>query len=315
MKTASIAILCAAALPALAITRWNYGHPVGNNRPGHSSDSLSHGSKEKQDKAKRLAPSEKRAQEKAVEKRIAATQARKVELPADPKRLLKNVNFDARISSLCGYELGTVYRGPVRDRVNDEGEIVVVEKLRKPFRTCTNVMLTYSSKTFGLYRIRIFSDPMTFKKMSPEAAKTELDAMAAAFSAKFPDKIKAWEKIPSVGHFAVFASPKKPKPVNNQPGAPVPPGAQVPPAPPKPPAAQNPFGLMPSTVGQTLKINSLDAVVSHTLLKNTAPSASEKGIAFSVELVDSAIDEYDSFVKPSAPPPKAMPRKADIDAL
>jgi len=124
------------------------------------------------------------AAKKARNKKVSSN---KVELPNGAKPLGYPINTSQRIDTLCGYELGTIIKVPVRPTIDNEGNILVVERLRKPFRKCTQVTLHYSSVNHALYGIELFSEGDV--KMSQDEAWDELKEMAKALKSKFNDKI------------------------------------------------------------------------------------------------------------------------------
>ena len=100
------------------------------------------------------------------------------------------VNLNARIVSLCGYEIGTIVKVGRNAVLDNDGDIVVKEKLKKPFRACTHVELRYSKLNHALYSIRVFSPAQ--RKMDDEAAWKEMKVITDAVNAKFGTKIRSW---------------------------------------------------------------------------------------------------------------------------
>jgi len=124
-------------------------------------------------------------------KRTAQIKVKKLELPQDAKDYVgRPIKSECRITSLCGYEPGKIAPKVSRPTVDDNGDIIVTEKLKKPFRMCNRATLRYSAKNSALYSIHLFSDPQS--KLDENAAWEELTLMTEAFSAKFGDKISKW---------------------------------------------------------------------------------------------------------------------------
>lgn len=124
-------------------------------------------------------------------KRTAQIKVKKLEFPQGAKDYIgRTIKPECRIDSLCGYEPGKIAPKVSRPTVDDNGDIIVTEKLKKPFRLCNRVTLRYSAKNSALYSIRLFSDPQS--KLDENAAWEELTSMTEAFSAKFGDRITKW---------------------------------------------------------------------------------------------------------------------------
>ena len=124
-------------------------------------------------------------------KRTAQIKVKKLELPQDAKDYAgRPIKSECRITSLCGYEPGKIAPKVSRPTVDDNGNIIVTEKLKKPFRMCNRATLRYSAKNSALYSIRLFSDPQS--KLDENAAWEELTLMTEAFNAKFGDRISKW---------------------------------------------------------------------------------------------------------------------------
>ena len=103
------------------------------------------------------------------------------------------INLKARIGSLCGHEIGTIAKVGRNTVLDANGNIVVTERLKKPFRLCTHVELKYSKVNHALYSIRIFSPAQ--RKMDDDAARKEVNGMIDALTAKFGEKISSWGRI------------------------------------------------------------------------------------------------------------------------
>lgn len=111
----------------------------------------------------------------------------KIEMPEGAERGGIPVDFTGRIDSLCGYEIGAVAKASWRPKLDEDGNIVVTERLKKPFRKCTHVELKYSKVNHALYSIRLFAPAQ--KKVSDEDALAEVEAMADALATKFSGKL------------------------------------------------------------------------------------------------------------------------------
>lgn len=128
------------------------------------------------------------AKDAAVKKaRTKNVSHKKVEMPEGSKHLGYPIDNKSRIESLCGHELGQVVKVPVRPTLDDKGNILITQRLKKPFRKCTQVTLSYSHVNHALYGIKLFSEGD--KKMSEGDAWQELETMADAIKAKFGDRI------------------------------------------------------------------------------------------------------------------------------
>lgn len=113
-----------------------------------------------------------------------------IEIPEDAKDVYgRLIQLDDRIAELCGYELGKIARKTDHPKVDENGDIIVTEKLRKPFRRCTHVTLKYSAKNGALYSIRLFSEPQ--KKVNDSAAWKEVQSMHNALKEKFATKVSS----------------------------------------------------------------------------------------------------------------------------
>ena len=142
------------------------------------------------DSARQLKPAG--ASDKIVnaQKKSQTITASKIEFVEGTKFRTIPVNVNARIVSLCGYEIGTIVKVGRNSVLDNQGNIVVTEKLRKPFRACTHVELKYSKTNHALYSIRVFSPAQ--RKMDDEAAWKEVKGIADAVSVKFGTKIRSW---------------------------------------------------------------------------------------------------------------------------
>ena len=124
------------------------------------------------------------AAKKAKAKKVSV---KKVVIPEGLNPLGFPLDSKSRIESLCGHELGQVAKLPARPTLDDNGNILITQRLKKPFRKCTQVTLSYSSVNHALYGIKLFSEGD--KKMSEDDAWQELENMAEALKAKFGDQI------------------------------------------------------------------------------------------------------------------------------
>ena len=134
----------------------------------------------------------KSAAEKQARTKAKGISANKLELPKDATYQGVKINREARIETLCGFEIGEIAKLPRRPKLDNEGNIIMTGKLAKPFRKCTQYELTYSKNNHALYSIRVFSPAQ--KKMDDEAAWAEVKEMAAAVKAKFEGKIPSWSE-------------------------------------------------------------------------------------------------------------------------
>ena len=116
----------------------------------------------------------------------------KIEMPEGAECGGIPVDFTWRIESLCGYEIGAVAKVSWRPNLDKDGNIVVTEKLKKPFRKCTRVELKYSKVNHALYSIRVFAPAQ--KKVTDDEAWAEVETMADALATKFGDKIVGWNR-------------------------------------------------------------------------------------------------------------------------
>lgn len=121
-----------------------------------------------------------------------STKVEKIEMPEGAKCGGIPVDFAGRIDSLCGYEIGAVAKASWRPKLDKDGNIVVTEKLKKPFRKCTHVELKYSKVNHALYSIRVFAPAQ--KKVTDDEAWAEVETMADALATKFGDKIVGWNR-------------------------------------------------------------------------------------------------------------------------
>ena len=153
------------------------------------------------DKAKRLGEggaSEvkgKSAAERDAKSKAKSITESKIVIPEDWICGGSKVDLSGRITSLCGFEIGEVAKLPRHPVLDNDGNIVMTGKLKKPFRKCTQYEVKYSSVNHALYSIRVFSPA---QKMDKESASAELTEMAAAVKAKFDDKIKSWVASPTL---------------------------------------------------------------------------------------------------------------------
>ena len=117
----------------------------------------------------------------------------KIEIPEGAKFSGVPIDLSSRIESLCGYEIGSVAKVSWRPNLDKDGNIVVTEKLKKPFRKCTHVELKYSKVNHALYSIRVFAPAQ--KKVTDDEAWAEVETMADALATKFGDKIVGWNRF------------------------------------------------------------------------------------------------------------------------
>ena len=117
----------------------------------------------------------------------------KIEMPEGAECGGIPVDFTGRIESLCGYEIGAGAKVSWRPNLDKDGNIVVTEKLKKPFRKCTHVELKYSKVNHALYSIRVFAPAQ--KKVTDDEAWAEVETMADALATKFGDKIVGWNRL------------------------------------------------------------------------------------------------------------------------
>ena len=129
--------------------------------------------------------------------------SRKLVLPQKPKDGDMPVNFQVnlkgRIESFCGYELGSIMKLPAEPTLDKHGNIIVTEKLKKPFHKCSQVELKYSKVNHALYSIRLFSPPQE-KRMSDAEVTSELNGMLDELKAKLElgKEDATWTKLPQL---------------------------------------------------------------------------------------------------------------------
>ena len=109
------------------------------------------------------------------------------------------VNFKGRLKSFCGYELGSIVKLPAKPTLDKHGNIIVTERLKNPFHTCSQVELKYSKVNHALYSIRLFSPPQE-TRMSDEEVTSELNGMLDEFKAKLElgKEDGSWTKLPQL---------------------------------------------------------------------------------------------------------------------
>lgn len=244
---------------------------IGRRVQGHKSDRtlISEGGAAEQ-KAKTAA--EKQARAKAKEITVE-----KLEFPKEAKHDGSPIDMSSRIGSLCGYEIGSIAKVSRHPQLDKDGNIVITEKLKTPFRKCTQVELKYSKVNHALYYIRIFAPAQ--KKVTDEAASAEVEAMSGALKTKFDEKISGFTKLDLTSGKTYRAN------------------MNVPPL-------QESF--------QTLEVHGYkDNIEKRGVLKGSADARPELGWAFSVILTDSAMQ---SFV-PDTPKPVSDVSQKDVDAL
>ena len=215
----------------------------------------------------------------------------------DVAGLLADVDLERRIDALCGFEIGTIARG-FRPKVNDGGDIVLTNKLARPFRNCKKAEVMYSQSNCALFSIKVFSEPL---KMTDEEAKAEMQVMADAFKQKFGDKIE-WGREMScriANKNTRSATAKKLMAGANG------------------PAADNKRSKVSAirllATGQSLVI-SREKRKLVSMFSTRAPRAKDEYVwVFTVELKDELVKTLTRSAL--NPPPKVAPSKSDIDAL
>lgn len=115
---------------------------------------------------------------------------KKIELPENAQYLGVRVKAETRIETLCGYELGDVVKLSRKSVMDADGNIIVTEKLPKPFRKCTHVKLKYSALNHALYSITLYSE--ADKEMDEDVAWREVETMVALLDKRFSSKISSW---------------------------------------------------------------------------------------------------------------------------
>jgi hypothetical protein len=211
---------------------------------------------------------ERKAQRDALAKSKRITYS-KAEIPEGAvSRITPNspaipINRESRIESLCGFELGRVIKLTREPVLDDDGNIEVVVKLKKPFRFCTHVELRYSKVNHGLYHIKLYSAPR--EKMSDEDVLAEVEGMAEAFTKKFGDRFSRWDSFdPDIRR--------------------------------KPTVKSERIAVWKARSRQTLRIKAHEDVIdqSRTTFKGAAVKPKDKrGWTFSVELVDAILRDLD----------------------
>ena len=185
--------------------------------------------------------------------------------------------MSSRIESLCGYEIGSIAKVSRHPQLDKDGNIVITEKLKTPFRKCTQVERKYSKVNHALYYIRVFAPAQ--KKVTDESASAEVEAMSVALKAKFDEKISGFTKFDLTSGKTYRAN------------------MNVPPL-------QESF--------QTLEVRCYkDNIEKRGVLKGSADARKELGWAFSITLEDRAMQ---SFV-PDTPKPANDVSQKDVDAL
>ena len=219
----------------------------------------------------------KNAAEKQARAKAKEITIEKLEFPQGAKHNSLPIYMSSRIESLCGYEIGSIAKVSRHPQLDKDGNIVITEKLKTPFRKCTQVELKYSKVNHALYYIRVFAPAQ--KKVTDEAASAEVEAMSGALKTKFDEKISEFTKLD-------FASEKTYRANMN-----------VPPL-------QSSF--------QTLEVRGYkDNIEKRGVLKGSADARKELGWAFSITLEDRAMQ---SFVPDTLKPANDVSQK-DVDAL
>lgn len=127
----------------------------------------------------------------------------KLVLPKEPKDgdipVNFKVNLKGRAESFCGYKLGAIVKPPAKPTLDKHGNIIVTERLKKPFHTCSQVELKYSKVNHALYSIRLFSPPQE-TKMSDEEVTSELNGMLNELKAKLKlgKEDGSWTRLPQL---------------------------------------------------------------------------------------------------------------------
>lgn len=223
-------------------------------------------------KAKRVA--EMQAQTRAIEKAKEISMD-KLEFPKGAKHCGLFIDRLSRIDSLCGYEIGSIVKILRRPHFDKDGNIVITQKLKTPFRKCTQVELKYSKVNHALYSIRVFAPAQ--KNMTDEVALAEVEAMCSALKAKFGEKICGFTKLNLTFQKSHHANMH--------------------------------FGSF-----QDLKILGYkDNIEKRGVLKGPVDARKEIGWAFSVTLTDRAM--WNFVLEASKPKPSNDVSQKDVDAL
>ena len=127
---------------------------------------------------------------------------RKLVLPKNPNDSTIPINFDVnlkgRVESFYGYELGAIVELPAEPTLDKHGNIIVTERLKKPFHKYSQVELKYSKVNHALYSIRLFS-PLE-KRMSDEELIVEFNGIVDEFRAKLKlgKEDGSWTRLPQL---------------------------------------------------------------------------------------------------------------------
>ena len=198
---------------------------------------------------KAKAAAEKQARAKAKEITVE-----KLEFPQGAKHNGLPIYMSSRIESLCGYEIGSIAKVSRHPQLDKDGNIVITEKLKTPFRKCTQVELKYSKVNHALYYIRIFAPAQ--KKVTDEAASAEVEAMSGALKTKFDEKISGFTKLDLTSGKSYYAS-------------------------------------MQGSSFQKLEVHCYkDNIEKRGVLKGSADARKELGWAFSITLEDRAMQSF-----------------------
>ena len=244
---------------------------IGGRVRGYKSDGklINEGGASEQ-KAKNAAEKQTRAKAKEIT-------VEKLEFPKGAKHGILPIFMPARIDSLCGYEIGSIAKVSRHPQLDKDGNIVITEKLKTPFRKCTQVELKYSKVNHALYYIRVFAPAQ--KKVTDEAASAEVEAMSVALKTKFDDKISEFSKLDQTSAKLYRAKMRT-----------------------------NIF----QDSCQTLEVRGYkDNLEKRGALKGTTDARKELGWAFSITLEDRAMQ---SFVPETSKPANDVSQK-DVDAL
>ena len=196
----------------------------------------------------------KNAAEKQARAKAKEITVEKLEFPQGAKHSGVLIDMSLRIESLCGYEIGSIAKVSRHPQLDKDGNIVITEKLKTPFRKCTQVELKYSKVNHALYYIRVFAPAQ--KKVTDEAASAEVEAMSGAIMAKFNEKISGFIKT-DLGSSMVHRA------------------------------------NMQLYSFQTLEVHGYkDNIEKRGVLKGSADARPELGWAFSVILTDSAMQNF-----------------------
>jgi len=196
----------------------------------------------------------KNAAEKQARAKAKEITVEKLEFPKGAKYRGSPINMSSRIESLCGYEIGSIAKVSRHPQLDKDGNIVITEKLKTPFRKCTQVELKYSKVNHALYYIRVFAPAQ--KKVTDEVAMAEVEAMGGALKTKFDEKISDFMKYDT-------------------------------------PSAKSYSAHMHINSCQSLEVRGYkDNIEKRGVLKGSADARKELGWAFSITLEDRAMQSF-----------------------